>query len=166
MILTVPAATPVTLPVVSTEATEVLELVHVMGKFDSAWPFAFDTTAESAKLWLISRVALTGVMATERLAGAESTTVTVVCDTFRPDTRKIFAIPGACAVTTPFAETVATETSLELHLRGQLPSSRADASCIRGESVNCDLDSTVDIAGSTATGFASEASGTEAGSAV
>ena len=73
--LTVPAATPVTLPVVSTEATEVLELVHVMGKFDSAWPFAFDTTAESAKLWLISRVALTGVMATERLAGAESTTV-------------------------------------------------------------------------------------------
>src|SRR5512140_731258 len=105
-------------------------------------------------------------MATERTAELESATVTVVCDTLRPDTRKILAIPGACAVTTPVAETVATETSLELHVLGQFSSSRADASCIRGESVNCDPDSTVDIAGSTATGFASAAVEAEAGSAV
>jgi len=50
MILTVPAASPVTFPVVSIVATELLELVQVTGKFASAWPLRLDTTAESAKV--------------------------------------------------------------------------------------------------------------------
>jgi hypothetical protein len=150
---------------VSIVATAGLALVQVTGKFVNVRPLRFVTIAESANLWLASSVAVRGVTDTVRREVPESSTVTVVYVVFEPEARKIFALPLRCEVTTPSAETVATETSLELHAFGRPPSARPASSCTRAESAKWDFDTTVDVAGSIEIEFAT-ADGADVGTDV
>ena len=85
--LTVPAAIPVTFPVLSIAATAALALVHVTGKFAIVCPLRFVTIAENANVRRASSVAVRGVTDTVRREMPESSTVTVVYDLFEPDAR-------------------------------------------------------------------------------
>jgi hypothetical protein len=113
VIVAVPGATPVTIPVDETVAVaDGLEL-HVTGASDMTFPLASFTTAVSDVVRATMTFAEGGVTVTVAATGAATVTVAVpVCPSL---VAVIVDVPALTAVTTPAAETVATAGVPDAH---------------------------------------------------
>lgn len=107
VIVALPVAMPVTTPVAETVATAVLLLLHVTGAPAITLPLASRTVAESVVELPMGTVADEGVTVT--LAAVGAFTVTAADADFPSLVAVIVAVPGATPVTTPAADTVATD---------------------------------------------------------
>jgi hypothetical protein len=107
VIVALPADTPVTTPDDETVATDVLLLDHVTGAPAMTLPFASRTVAERVTLVPMATVAVAG--ATVTLAAAGAVTVTTADADCPSLVAVIVADPGETPVTTPEADTVATD---------------------------------------------------------
>lgn len=114
VIVALPAATPVTTPDEETVATAVLLLDQVTGAPDITVPFASRTVADSVDVVPIGTVTLPG--ATVTLAGVGAFTVTDADADLPSLVAVMVAVPGATPVTTPFADTVATDAAPLVHV--------------------------------------------------
>lgn len=126
VIVTVPAATPVTTPEPETVAIAALLVVQVTGAPAITLPFASRTVAVNDAELPMATVALAGV--TDTLAAVGAFTVTVAVPLALPLVAVIVALPGPTPVTTPEAETVATAELLVVHVTVALPITFAPAS--------------------------------------
>jgi hypothetical protein len=112
--LAVPAARPVTIPVVETVATATLLDVHVTTASGTTAPAASFTVAVSAAVppaWTFAELGSTATLAMGR-----GTTVTELVPACPSLVAVIVAEPGATPVTIPVADTVATAGALELQV--------------------------------------------------
>ena len=107
VIVVVPSATAVTNPADETVATDELDVTHVTVAPEMMFP--------AASLTVATRVAVSPAEVKLRLVGARVTdwatwlTVTVAVALTDPDVAVMVAVPSMTAVTSPAAETVATD---------------------------------------------------------
>src|SRR5690348_4863371 len=109
-----PVALAVTTPVDETVATAVLLDVHVTTRSVTTVLFASRTVATSVVTCVGTSVAVAG--ATVTLPTGTGTTVTVALPLLLPLVAEMVAVPVARAVTTPEADTVATDVLPEVHV--------------------------------------------------
>lgn len=111
VIVAVPAATAVTRPdCASTVATDELFVDHPTTRPVKVVPEAFLVVAESATVWYTAIDGLAGLTTT---LATGFVTVTVILPLFPSLVAVIVAVPRSTELTTPVAETVATDAALE-----------------------------------------------------
>src|SRR5207247_9023966 len=106
VIVAVPAATPVTRPLVFTVAAAGLLLAHAIVRPDNVLPFASFGVAVSCTVWPTATLAAAGLTATEATGTLD--TVIAAVPLFPSLAAVIVAAPVLTPVTRPLADTVAT----------------------------------------------------------
>src|SRR5207253_1363090 len=114
VIVTDPAATPVTRPVADTVAIAGLALVHMMARPASTLPAASFGVAVSCAVPPTKTVAVAGLTTTEATGTVD--TVTAAVPLWPSLVAVIVAAPTATPVTRPLADTVATALLLVVHV--------------------------------------------------
>ena len=110
----VPAATPVTRPLVDTVATPALELVHVTARLVNAFPTESLGVAVSCTRCPATTLVEAGLRVTDATGTFDTVTVEVpLCPSL---VAVIVAVPTTTPVTMPEPLTVATAASLEAHV--------------------------------------------------
>jgi hypothetical protein len=117
MMVAVPGATAVTTPLADTAATAGLLDVQVTGRSVTTAPFASRTDATSVVVWPATTLADVGCTAT--LPTGTRVTTTLAAPLLPPALALIVADPGATALRTPVADTVATDGLLDAHVIGR-----------------------------------------------
>src|SRR5437867_836294 len=120
VIVTDPAATPVTRPLADTVASAAFELVHVTARPVSTFPAASLGAAVSCVVAPTNTVAVAGLTVTDATGTLDTVTAAVpLCPSL---VAVIVAAPTAIPVTSPLADTVATALLLVLQLTARPPS--------------------------------------------
>ena len=128
VMVAVPLARPVTTPPVSTATTEESDVVHLNS---ALIPFPLGSCAAASNCAVSPRAAKVKPSGETEMLETRCSTVTVAASENPPLAAIIVATPLACAVTNPFASTVAIEVSDDDHMNCAVIAlplvSRADA---------------------------------------
>jgi hypothetical protein len=149
VIVAVPAATAVTVPVCETVATLAALVDHVTTRSVTTVPATFFTSTDSGAVWPTIIADVAGATTTDPTASGG--TVIVAVPVFPSLVAVIVVPPGATAVTTPAVDTVATALFAELQLTPRPGSTFPSASFIVAVNVVVWPTTTTAVAGVTVT---------------
>src|SRR3989442_4986689 len=139
VIVAVPSRSPLTRPPADTVATAALLVAHITTRPVRGLPFASFGVAVSCTVCPAATLAGAGVTVTE--ATGATVTVTVAVPLFPSLVAVSVAVPGATALTSPVADTVATPAALVVHVTAR-PVNTLPAESL-GVAVSCTVCPTV-----------------------